>query len=1083
MSLKQRALLEQRLLDHARHTHSPARLATPSPQPLSWAQESLWFFDQLVPNSPLYNIPQAFRLSGPLDRGALQQAFAAVVDRHDALRTRFYAVDGAPMQTARPASFEMGIVDLSHLPAMDRERNWQRLLDEEVKRPFDLTTDLMIRARLFCLADDAHILAISLHHIVSDFASLAILLDEVDTLYEAFLENRPANLPELPLQFADWAARSRERGEAAARGPSMAYCQQSLAGAQLDLKFPTDRPRTGVQTFVGSRRPIYLPPNLTAALRRTASEAGVTLYMLLLAAWQTLLFRYSGQEDIVVGSPMGQRGNPDDERIIGLLLNTVLLRGDLSGNPAFSDLLGRVREVVLGAFAHQELPFEKLVEAVHGSQQQGRNAACRVIFQYLPAAPPIPKLKGVAAELLETETGTAKFELTLTLMESGGRLTGDLEYNTDLFDSSTIGRMLANFSVLLEGVASDPGQRISSLPVLTAAEKALVLETWNRTTTDYPRDACVHHVFEEQAARCPDATALIFGEQSITYQELDRRANHLARFLRRHGLGPGSRAALCLERSPDMIAGLLAILKIGAAYVPLDPKYPRDRLAFMLRDAGASVVLTSSEFADVQPAGTNLILLDREQEAISLEPHDDLPRRGAAGDLAYIMYTSGSTGQPKGVAIPHRGVVRLVKGARYASFDPSEVFLQFAPICFDASTFEIWGPLLNGARLVLYPVEFESLEQMADILRRHKVTTLWLTSGLFHQVVDQKLDGFETVRQLLAGGDVLSAPHISRFLERLPQCQLINGYGPTENTTFTCCYQFPNRWDATRPAPIGRPVENTQVYLLDRHLAPVPIGAPGELCIGGDGLALRYLNASELTDARFVANPFRPGGKLYKTGDQARFLADGVIEFLGRTDDQVKINGFRMHLSEVEAALRELPGVREAAVSAEQEPGGSKQLVAWIAPKGEVSVAQLRQQAAVHLPRFMIPAHFILIDALPLTPNGKVDRQRLPRPTESSPLERAPAPQTTPAQEQILQIWRTVFERDDISVVDNFFDLGGHSLLATRLVSRLNAAFQTNLSIAALFQAPTIPALEAKLARAREEHPAGPIRRRTDPSR
>ncbi|MHC1765980.1 MAG: amino acid adenylation domain-containing protein [Verrucomicrobiia bacterium] len=1086
LTLEQRALLERRLLARARGA-TPAPVAKPgSLLPLSWLQESLWFLQQLLPDSPLYNIPQAFLLRGRLELAPLQRAFGALAERHEALRTRFVTVDGTPLQQAGNEPLRVEVTDLAPLQAAERQTQRRRILDEEPKRPFDLAHDLPVRVRLIRLSEDEHVLTVTAHHIVSDWVSLAILQEELGLLYTAFLTGETPRLADVPLQFPEWAARQREFGDRAVRDGCSAYWRDRLSGAPPGLALPTDRPRPTHRLFRGSSRRLQLPSGLSGELKRLAGQEGVTLYNLLLTAWQTLLFRYSGQSDIIVGSPLTLRGDPECERMVGCLLNTVLLRTDLSGNPSFRGLLRHVREVTLAAFANQPMPFEKLDEVLQlpGGSQPGVHPFCPVMFQYLPLPPPAPKLQGLETELLQVHTATAKFDLALTLMESREGLAGDLEFDTELFDAQTIDRLAANFEVLLRNVVANPETPIEILSILTETERDIVVKTWNNTATEFPRDASVHELFQLQAAANPDAIALASGGDTLTYGALNEQANQLARLLVRHGVVPGARVGVCLERPFRSIISLLAILKTGAAYVPLDPQYPRDRLESMLRDADVCLVLTATETANALPAGAKRILLDAEPAALRNEPALNLPRPSSAEDVAYIMYTSGSTGQPKGVAVRHRGIVRLVKGAQYASFDASEVFLHFAPLCFDASTFEIWGPLLNGARLAVYPPEFESLEQFESILAREGVTTLWLTAGLFHEMVEHHLSGLKGIRQLLAGGDVLSVPHVLKFLQRFPDCQLINGYGPTENTTFTCCYRFPPDWPGVSSAPIGRAISNSQVYILDRHMAPVPVGVAGELCIGGDGLAQGYVNGPELNEARFVPDAFNPGAgsKLYRTGDQARFLPDGAIEFLGRTDDQVKMNGFRIHLGEVEAALRQVPGVRDVVVLAEAASHGSKHLLAWVVLNERLSADALRESAAARMPSFMVPAVFIPIDGLPLTPNGKIDRQRLPRPTQaaahSAPGALAPV---SAVQERLLQIWQAVFDRNDLTVADNFFTLGGHSLLATRVVSRINAAFGCHLSVSALFEAPSIPALEKKLAQTQREPVSGPIPRRARP--
>lgn len=1082
LSLQQRLDIEQRLLNQsASTTPSSPPVRSSSLQPLSFAQESLWYLDHVVPGRPLYNIPQAFRLSGPLRPDALQHAFAALVLRHEALRLRLSNVEGSPRQGVRPEPFQLEIIDLTGWPSCDRENELQRLIAHEAQRPFRLTEDWLMRACLVRLQDQSHALLLTVHHIVADFASLEILHHELGILYQALLENRPPGLGEPALQFPAWAARERQAIHSHPVLQSLAYWKERLANCRPALQLPFDHPRRSAPTFAGSRRQVQLPAPLTAALRALARREGVTLFMLLLAALKTLLFRYSRQEDLLVGSPALRRDDPEAQGSIGFFLNLIVLRTDLSGNPRFNELLQRVRHVTAGAFAHAEAPLEKLVEELQLAKADGRNPLCQVVFQYLPSPWPAPKLAGISVKPLPAETGTAKFDLTWTVLEGSSGLIVDLEYSTEIFEPGTVERMLAHFEVLLASVVADPASHVAFLPLLTAAEREQLLVSWNRTATPYPRQSTIPELFEEQAALHPDSVALRQGRQTLTYEELNARANQLARFLIGRHVAPGSLAGLCLERSPDAIVGLLAILKAGAAYVPLDPKSPPDRIRQLVAKAGLRVVLTVDRLAHLFPQ-CDLVLLDTEGPAIAAEGGANLAVPVPATDRAYVLFTSGSTGESKGVVVPHRAVVRLVKGADYATLDRQDTFLQFAPLSFDASTFEIWGSLLNGATLVIYPADFESLEQLGAEIGRQGITTLWLTAGLFHQMIDHQIEALRHVRQLLAGGDVLSVPHVLKALRELPQCQLINGYGPTENTTFTCCYRFPRDWPGTSSAPIGRPISNTQVYLLDEQLEPVPIGVPGELCVAGDGLALGYLHSPGLTEEKFVPHPFAvaPGARLYRTGDHARFRADGNIEFLGRSDDQVKINGYRVHLSEVEACLRALPGVREAAVNAIPDSSGTRQLAAYVIPvRPDLSAAQVRTAAAEKLPGFMLPAQCVILDRLPLTSNGKVDRAALPTPSASTavlPTAEAPAP--SPVQAEVLRIWAEVFGRPALTLEDNFFDLGGHSLLATRLISRINQSFRTNISLRTLFDSPTVRAFAEQIGAAAPDASVGPIRRR-----
>lgn len=709
----------------------------------------------------------------------------------------------------------------------------------------------------------------------------------------------------------------------------LAYWKQQLANLPT-LQLPTDRSRSPMQTFRAARQCLALPQTLSEDLAKLSQKEGVTLYMTLLAAFKTLLYRYTGQTDIVVGTVTAGRNQPEIQQRIGCFGNTLVLRTDLKDNPTFRHLLERVREVALGAFAYQDLPFEKLVEALQPERNLGQNPLFQVAFVLQPP------MSGVDSMLnwsqLDMDTETAKFDLALELQERPEGLVGRFEYSTDLFDADTIERMVGHFQTLLEGIVANPEQKIAQLPLLTQFERQQ-LAGWNDTETDYPKDACIHELFEEQVELTPDAIALVFEEQQLTYKELNLRANQLAHHLRNLGVGAEVLVGICVERSLEMVVGILGILKAGGAYVPLDPAYPQERLAFMLEDASVPVLLTQRQLVESLPKHqARIVCLDTDWEVIERQSQENLSPQVTPDNLAYVMYTSGSTGIPKGVSVIHQGVVRLVKDTNYVNLSAEEVFLQLAPISFDASTLEIWGSLLNGAGLVIMPPHTPSLQELGEAIRGYQITTLWLTAGLFHIMVDEQLEDLKQVRQLLAGGDVLSVPHVQKVLQELKGCQLINGYGPTENTTFTCCYRITEVNRIENSIPIGRSISNTQVYLIDTHLQLVPIGIPGELYIGGAGLARGYLNRPELTAERFIPNPFsdEPSSRLYKTGDLARYLSDGNIEFLGRIDQQVKIRGFRIELGEIEAVLSQHPDVRESVVMKREDASGNQRLVAYI---------------------------------------------------------------------------------------------------------------------------------------------------------
>jgi aspartate racemase len=1063
LSDAKRALLDK-LLENAATPAAPAaipRRPLGARVPLSFSQESLWFFHQLDPQSPLYNLPLALRLAGALDAGALRRALNAVVQRHDIFRTRYDVVDEMPTQRLEaPVDVPWLEEDLRARGADDREGAGRALIDRECRRPFDLTRDALLRVLLIRTGETEHILVLTTHHIAADGWSWAIFLRELTKLYTAALADPVLADHELPLRYGDFALWQRDHLAGPSFTRELAYWKKQLAGAPPLLELPSDRPRPAMQTFQGGWEKRTLSARLTDELRAFSRREGATLFMTLLAAFKVLLHRLSGQTDVVVGTVVAGRTHVQLEEVIGCFVNTLPLRSDLAGDPTFHDFLAQVRATSLEAFSNQELPFEKLVEGLRPVRSPAHPPLVQVMFSLQDDRAAPATLSGLTITRLDTTTDTAKFDLSLMISESAETLTLILEFNRDLFDAATAQRWLIHFETLLAGFAINPARRLSEPALLTPAERTQLLQVWNDTTTDYPRDATIAELFEQQAGLQGEAIAVEFGDERVTYRELNHRADQLAVRLRAIGVGPDVPVAVCLERSTALIVTLLGILKAGGAYAALDPEYPTERLAFMLADLQAPVVLTQrSLHAKVPASAAQVICVD--EPAIEIGGESGTCT-STAENLAYISFTSGSTGEPKGVCITQRGVVRLVRGAGYTTFSPADVFLQLAPVGFDASTFEIWGALLNGARLVVFPAGTFSLAELGAFIVERRVTTLWLTAGLFHALVEHSLDSLRHVRQLLAGGDTLSPAHVQKVLLALPQCRLINGYGPTENTTFTCCHRI-TRGDGA--IPIGRPIANTDVYILDAAQQPVPIGVPGELWVGGDGLARGYLNRPELTAEKFVVHPFKPGRRLYRTGDRARYRADGTIEFLGREDRQVKIRGFRVELEEIERQLGREPSVRACVVSAPRDSLGERRLVAHVVSAATPPSAEpLRTFLQQLLPAHMVPAAFVFLPALPLTPNGKVDHRALSVP-ETAPLDGA-ATRIAPRdlwEEKLMKLWESVLGVSPIGVTDRFFDLGGHSLLAIRLIAQIEKSFGRRLPVAAVFQAQSIEQLAALL--------------------
>lgn len=1069
LSPAKRALLEKRLLGALTPpSESQAIPRRPEPElvPLSFAQERLWFLAQLESGSPAYNRPLALRLTGSLNVAALEQSLSEILRRHEVLRATFRSVEGRPIQVITPARpLKSQVIDLSGLPPVERESQAMHLATEKAQRPFDLAQGPLLRVTLLRLDREEHVLLLVMHHIVFDGWSARVFIREIAALYKALSKGNPSPLPELPIQYADFAHWQREWLPGEVLEEQLAYWKKQFADAPPALELPTDRPRPPIQTYHGARQSIVLSKTLSKALKELSQREEVTLFMTLLAAFETLLYRYTGQDDIVVGSPIANRNRAEVEELIGFFVNTLVLRLDLSGNPTFRQLLARTREVALGAYDHQDLPFEKLVQELQPERDLSRTPLFQAMFNLENIPHKAVEIQGLSISEFEFDSRVSQCDLSLEMVEKDTGLSCSLNCNTDLFDATTITRMLGHYQTLLEGVVANPDQPILSLPLLTEAERHQLLVEWNDTQADYPQDVCVHELFETQVERAPDAVAVVFENQRLTYRDLNARANQLAHYLQALGVGPEVLVGICVERSVEMIVGLLGILKAGGAYVPLDPTYPKERLAFMLKDTQTPVLLTQQHLLEELPEhGAAVVCLDTDWEAMARES-DKEPISGTAPEnLAYVIYTSGSTGRPKGTCIPHRGVVRLVRETNYVRLTSDEVFLQFAPISFDASTFEIWGSLLNGARLVIFPAHTPSLAELGQAIQRYQITTLWLTAGLFHQMVEWYPKAFRNVRQLLAGGDVLSVSHVELALQRLGDCQLINGYGPTENTTFTCCYPITDGSQIGTSVSIGRPVANTQVYILGRDLNPVPIGVPGELYIGGDGLARGYLNLLDLTAERFIPHSFStdPEARLYRTGDLARYLPDGNIEFLGRMDHQAKVRGFRVELGEIETVLGGHLAVREAVVLAREDQPGEKHLVAYVVPgPGQApAVSELRGFLKKKLPDYMVPSAFVFLDALPLTPSGKVDRRALPAPDRTRPdLKRAFVAPRDALGRQVTKVWEQVLRIQPIGVRDNFFDLGGHSMLAVRLLAQIEKTFGQKLPLVTLFQAPTVEQL------------------------
>jgi amino acid adenylation domain-containing protein len=1041
--------------------------------PLSFGQQRLWVLERLEPNTAAYNIPIFLRLRGELKLEALRDSLSAILRRHEVLRSTFGEQDGKPVQIVPlPAPTSLPFTDLSEIPLGQREAHARSLAREEAQKPFDVSRGPVFRASLLKLEAHDHLLLLTVHHIVFDGWSQGILLQELFSHYAAFANQQPLTLPEPPIQYSDFAIWQRDNLSGEKLQAQLEYWRQQLSGAPPSLELPLDHPRPPHQTFRGGQYSLLLSPTILHFLQDLSRHEGATFFMTLLAAFSMLLARYSGQEDLVIGSPIAGRNRAEVERLIGFFVNTLALRTDLTGNVTFRQLLVRVRETCLKAYAHQDVPFEKLVEELKPERDASRNPIFQVMFALQNV--PVEEKKiaaGLAVERFSAgESTTSKFEISLFALERPDGLRLVFEYNTDLFDRATIERMAQHFQTLLEGIVADPDLPIADLPWLSEAERQQVLVEWNHTQEPYP-ERCIHDLFEAQTEQTPDNIALVFNNQEISYRELNSRANQLAHYIGRLDLGPEALVAVSMERSFEMVVALLGILKAGAAYVPLDPAYPRERLHFMLSDSAAPLLLTNQRSSDTIQANVRRVDLDKDRIEIARESADNPATRTSPDNLAYVLYTSGSTGQPKGVMGTHRGAVNRFSWMwRTYPFEPGETCCQKTSLNFVDSVWEIFGPLLRGVKSVIIPDEIlKDTPSLVRFLAAQEVTRLVLVPSLLRTICDmcpELQTKLPSLRYLVSSGEALPSELAQTFLTALPHAVLLNLYGSTE-VSADCTYYEVHRSLSLSSVPIGKPMSNTQVYMLDRNRQVVPIGVAGELYVAGDGLARGYLRRPELTAERFIDNPFTRNaiGRLFRTGDRARFLPDGNIEYLGRSDFQVKIRGFRIELGEVESALARHPAIKEVVVTAREDEPGNKRLVAYVVPAEgqQVSRETLRSHLRQSLPDYMLPAQFVSMAAFPLTPNGKVNRRALPQPQASSDENVAATTPRNDREAVLLEIWRELLGLDSIGLNQDFFDLGGHSLLAVRLMSRIEKASGRKLPLATLFQTSTIESLAREL--------------------
>ena len=1053
-------------------------LPRPERLPLSFAQSRLWFLDQLEATDAggaRYNVPLVLRLRGPLDTGALELALTALVARHETLRTAFPLLDGEPVQAVLPAE---GFVLARRAVAEDALAG---ALDAALRHRFDLAAEMPFRAELLALGPEDHVLAVIVHHIAFDGWSAGVFLSELAFAYDGFRQGAAPALDPLPIAYADFAVWQRARLDDP-EGPLAAeaeYWRRALAGAPAQLGLPTDRPRLASRLRHAGLVKVSVDRAVRTRLVTLAQGHGVSLFMVLLAGLSVVLSRWSGNRDVLVGTPVANRTRREVEGLVGFFVNTLVMRTRLDGDPTVAELLARVRETALGAYAHQELPFEKLVEILAPERVLGESPLFQVmlVLQNTPLAD-AARLPGLSVELESIRRETARFDLTLSFTETEDSLDGLVEYDADLFDGSSVERLVGHIMQVLAAMAELPGRKVAELPLLGEAERHQLLHSWNATSAPLPGGRLID-LIEEAAARRRDEPALLSDGPPLSYANLEAAGNKLARRLIALGVGPEDVVAVALERSTLMVVALLGVLKAGAAYLPLDPEYPAARLGYMLEDSGATLVLTEAAVRDALPAGARTLLLDDPEERAAVRAFDPGPIAEAErrtpllpGHAAQVIYTSGSTGRPKGVVVSHRNLVALASAIK-GTMRSDAVVLQLASIAFDVSTLEIWAPLATGAKVALYPRGKVEIGTLGEVLRRHGVTRLALTAALFNAVVETDLRVLAPLRTLMVGGDALSPQHVAAAARALPDLTIKNAYGPTEATCTATV--FPVRGRVGQGVPIGRPIANYQAYVLDDRLRPVPIGVSGELYIGGEGVSRGYLNRPALTAERFIANPFGPG-RLYRTGDVVRWRTDGELEFVGRADGQVKIRGFRIETGEIESVLLEHPGVGQAAVVAREDRPGDRRLAAYLVARPDRAApepAELREMLAARLPDYMVPSAFVRLDALPLTVNSKLDRAALPAPDLGADGFEPPRPGTETA---LAAIWSDLLGVERVGRADDFFALGGHSLLTIRLAARLRAAFGCEVPVARLFQDPTLAGVARALQGAGGWSPVVPLR-------
>ncbi|KEO84024.1 non-ribosomal peptide synthetase [Tumebacillus flagellatus] len=1045
--------------------------------PVSFTQKQMWLLQRMEPDNSSYNNASLIRVTGTLEPKLLEVSFQKFVDRHEALRTVFRENSENELfqRVLDELTIEIPLVSLEHLPLSEREEEANRLMRLEAQRPLDLEHGPLIRLFLYRLSEQEHLLLFMIHHIVIDGWSAGIMLFEIGRFYEEALTGQATNLPEPGLHYIDFAAWQNEwfSGEVAAQ--QLDYWKTQLAGKVPTLELPFDRTRPLIPRYKGSLYHLHVDADLRNSLQELSREAGTTMFMTLMAGFQALLHRYTGQEDFAVGFPVSGRSREETQGIMGPLVNSLPLRAQVSSEETFSDLLQRVRERLTGAMANPDVPLAKLVEELQPERPPGVSPYYQVMFNLNREYPEthLPQLSMVYEMF---DAGVAKFDIVIEAHLKPDGLQFVFEYNTDLFDEATMVRLANAFRILLAGAVENPNRPIWQLPILTPEDRLRLLVEWNDTATEYdPREQNVVQRFEETAARHAADVAVVSGDRSLTYRELNERANRLARFLREQGVRADDRVGICADRTPELVIAILAVIKAGGAYVPIDPAYPQDRISFMVEDSGIKLLLTQSHLAERLPVQTARFLLDAELHTLDAVSAENLDHTISAQDLVYVIYTSGSTGRPKGVLITHGGLMNYLTWAMDAYAQQGHGAPVHSSLAFDLTVTSTYVPLLTGKRIVLV-LDSMGVDALVDAMRTYPGYSLTKITPAHLQLLGMETaagDAHTWNHVFVIGGEALTYEGIAPWLTHAPDTVLVNEYGPTETVVGCCVYSVPRGEKATGPVPIGRPIANTKLYVLDPHLQPVPIGAVGELYIGGYGVARGYLNRPELTAERFLENPFEPGTRMYKTGDLARYLPDGNLVYLGRLDDQVKVRGYRIELGEIEAVLETHEQIRLAAVVVQDDGAGDKRLVGYYTTAdGEALKSRdLRNFLKDTLPPHMIPSHLLHLESMPLTVNGKIDRRALPSPDAPQAEDAVQTTQLTQLESQVQAVWKSVLKRDDIGVQENFYEIGGHSVNAILITSRLKKELGVDFQIRDIFQAPTISQLASFLGnKLRENH-------------